>query len=442
VLIGWSVAELKNEQLGGVASVVDRLLKAEDAFGFDTSRRVGVWQPTAREFNRIRSAAEFQDRALLRKPIWESVSRSTRSARQCEEEAASRKTTAYGAARRESLDAIARARELGFQSGQVAKRLEAFNRSFDANVVDAIIRDAMSAIHSVDRALLLAASELMGRWHTSSSLVRSTQDGVSGRHHPPEEALHPEELKERLRARANSSSGGRTMNKRSDNLLDMEHGVGGPRFRWKLAHRRAASTSRCRQTDQQIQQASDYLRMCREIGRASADRAYPTLTAACALVENEQSSRALKLSILGSLPRAEVAAPVGAKQHVIDAAEALFFDIRGQSRASGWMNCHIFVPEAKFGSKELAAKLKLAHFGGPVVARALLDGQEKLPLEEAQQIIDQELQLHAKLQAALEFDLDAQSAERYLKVYLDYDLQRKKLQFEREKFHVDSPSAG
>ncbi|MDA1013723.1 MAG: hypothetical protein O3A00_04620 [Planctomycetota bacterium] len=199
VLAGWSVAELKDEQPGGVTLAVECLLKAEDAFGFDTSRRIGIWQPTAPEMNRIRSAAEFQDRALVRKLIWQSVGRSTCSVRQYWEEIATRTAADYEAARRELMHTLKRARELGFQSSEIAKKLEAFNRSFDKSVVDAIVGDAMAASDSVDRALLLAASELMGHWHKSSSLVRSTEDGVSGRYHPREKALHPEELKERLR---------------------------------------------------------------------------------------------------------------------------------------------------------------------------------------------------------------------------------------------------
>ena len=199
VLAGWAIAELKNEELGAATSTAERLLKAEDAFGFDTSRRLGIWQPAAREFNRICSAVEFQDRALVRKVIWQSINRSTRSARQFEEQTATRTAADYEAARRELMHTLKRARELGFQSSEIAKKLEVFNRSFDKNVVDAIIGDAMAASDSVDRALLLAASELMGHWHKSSSLVRSTEDGVSGRYHPREEALHPEDLKERLR---------------------------------------------------------------------------------------------------------------------------------------------------------------------------------------------------------------------------------------------------
>ncbi|MDA1013722.1 MAG: hypothetical protein O3A00_04615 [Planctomycetota bacterium] len=229
------------------------------------------------------------------------------------------------------------------------------------------------------------------------------------------------------------------MSKLNDNLIDMDRSAAGPAYRWKRAQQLAQSQvlARIKHEDEQIQQATAYLRMFQEIGRESANQKYPTLAAACRIAENEQSFRVLKLSVLGSLPRAEVAVRLGAEQQVIDVAELLFFDIRGLSQASGWMNCHVFVPEAKFGSKELAAKLKLAHYGGPVVTRALLDGQDKLPLEQAQQIIDRELQLHAKLQAALEFDLDAKAAQQFLQVFLEYDLERKKLEFEREKFQFE-----
>ena len=199
MLTAWRVAEVKSELPTGVATVVERLLKAEDAFGFDTSRRVGVWRPTSREFDHIQSAIEFQDRALVRNVIWRSVDCSTFSAREFEEEAAAYNATDYGAVRRQLLQTISRAREIGFQSAEIAKKLQAFNRSFARDVVDAIVRDAMAATDPVDRALLVAASELMEHWHKSSSLVRSTQEGVNGRHRPREEALRPDELKEQLR---------------------------------------------------------------------------------------------------------------------------------------------------------------------------------------------------------------------------------------------------
>ncbi len=176
-----------------------RILKAEDVFGFDSARRVGIWQPIPRELSRIQAAVDFQDREHVRKLIWESVQDSTYFAKQFQSRTTSCNPTDYDAARRELLHTISRARELGLPSSDLAKKLEAFNRSFDKSVVDAIIHDAMLATDSVDRALLLTASDLMGHWHKTSSLVRATEDSASGRYHPREQALEPDELKERLR---------------------------------------------------------------------------------------------------------------------------------------------------------------------------------------------------------------------------------------------------
>lgn len=198
VLVEWNIAELKNEQPELATSVVNRLLKAEDAFGFDTSHRLTIWRPTVREFSRICSAAELQDKAIAQHLIWQSASCSMRSARQMMEDAASRDPMDYSAARNELLGTIAQARKLGFQSPDVVKKLEALNRSFGRSVVDLMVRAALSTTDAVDRALLLAASELMQQWHLSSPVVRSTQDCASGRFPSPDEALSSDELKERL----------------------------------------------------------------------------------------------------------------------------------------------------------------------------------------------------------------------------------------------------
>ncbi len=199
ILTAWNVAALKNELPEGAACVVKHLLKAEDAYGFNATERVRVWQPSARELSRIRSAVEFQDRPLVRTLIGQSVSRSSRSVKRFQAESANPDTTDYGAARRELLRTITKARQLGFQAPEVTKRLEAFNRAFDESVVNAIIRDAMLAPDSVERALLMAASELMGHWHNSSQLVRSTQRSISERRNARDEVMDPDDMKQRLR---------------------------------------------------------------------------------------------------------------------------------------------------------------------------------------------------------------------------------------------------
>ncbi len=193
------VSDLKNELPGEFTVVVQRLLEAEDVFGFDTSGRIEVWQPTDEEFRRICSATEFRDRALVRQLIWESVNWSTRSVREFAEESEHRKTTDYAAAREELLRTIARAREIGFDAPEVTRRLEAFNRSFDKSIVDALIADALSAADPVARSLLMLTAEMMEHWHKTNHLVRWTQEGISQRDLPCEEALHPEQLKERLK---------------------------------------------------------------------------------------------------------------------------------------------------------------------------------------------------------------------------------------------------
>ncbi|WP_437191591.1 hypothetical protein [Planctomicrobium sp. SH527] len=199
VLTSWNIAELKNEQPGLVASIVNRMLKAEEAFGLDTSNRLKIWRPSETEFRRICAAAELQDRTSVRNLIRQSMSYSSCSARCVVEETALRNPMNYSAAREELLKTIAQTRKLGLQSSDIAKKLESFNRSFDASVVTAIIQDAMSATDPVERSLLLAAAELMGYWHKSSPIVRVTQEGASGRFHLQEKSLDSEELKEQLR---------------------------------------------------------------------------------------------------------------------------------------------------------------------------------------------------------------------------------------------------
>lgn len=176
VLIGWCLADLNSDPSETMQTVVTRLNSAEDVFGLDTSTRIAIWQPSADDCRRIGLAAEFADRNQVRRLISQRVQSSTFSVRELPECTSSRSGTDYIVARRELLRTMSRAREFGFQSPDVSKRLEDFNRSFDSSIVDAIIKDAMSAADSIERSLLLAAAELMGSGHASSPLVQSTQN--------------------------------------------------------------------------------------------------------------------------------------------------------------------------------------------------------------------------------------------------------------------------
>ncbi|MCA9123710.1 MAG: hypothetical protein H6822_08640 [Planctomycetaceae bacterium] len=221
--------------------------------------------------------------------------------------------------------------------------------------------------------------------------------------------------------------------------LEMHHSLKGPDFRWQLADRfRTLSRKNELWTwlDKPTQQAIKCLREMRrdERGTGRAIERFPVVAAAFELQRNEKALETLKLSILGDLPTDDISQRMNIDQAVMETAELLFFDIRDKRGATSWMTCHVFMPAVKCGSMELAAKMKVAFFGGPVMANAVLDAQEHLPFDEAQRVVDQEVLLHGKLQAALEFKLNEATAPQFLKTYLDYDLARQKLAFAQEKF--------
>ncbi|SFJ41920.1 hypothetical protein [Planctomicrobium piriforme] len=199
LVIACHLAELKLAPPAEIAAIVKRLLTAEKAFEIETSERVLLWCPTPRDFERICAAVELQDRARIRTLLWNSISRSTRSAQEYAATAASRNPQGYGAARDELREMLAGARTRGVGSADIAKQLESLNRSFDAHIVEAIVQDAMSVANPVERVLLLAAADLIGSWHKSSFLVRAAQGGVDGRPHLREEPLTREEFKEQFR---------------------------------------------------------------------------------------------------------------------------------------------------------------------------------------------------------------------------------------------------
>jgi len=121
-------------------------------------------------------------------------------------------------------------------------------------------------------------------------------------------------------------------------------------------------------------------------------------------------------------------------QTVQETIELLLFDIRGKRDATSWMTCRVFMPAAENGDVDLATKMKIAFFGGPVMALVVLDAGNNLPFGDAQRLVDQEVLLQGKLQAAIEFRLSEATAPQFLKTYLNYNLARQKLDFAREKF--------
>lgn len=226
------------------------------------------------------------------------------------------------------------------------------------------------------------------------------------------------------------------MTTQSVSMNSMKRSFCGPQYVWETAIKVAemASDSHCCEQGPLMRRAVSYLRRRRRGGDQTAEKEFPMIAAACNLAKDEHQFHSLKLMILGAIPRGEIAARLGVELGVVEIAESLFFDIREFKDAAGWMHAHVFYPTLQADQKELGVELKLAYFGGPFIVRALLDAKEGLPLEEAKQVLDQEVLLHTKLQAALEFELSAQTSVRFVEMFLKYDLAKRKLEFQREKF--------
>jgi hypothetical protein len=154
-------------------------------------------------------------------------------------------------------------------------------------------------------------------------------------------------------------------------------------------------------------------------------------------IQNEKVVKRFKVSILGNLPLVEIAERLGMNEDVLATAKELFFDLTGMRHAASWMACHVFIPETKAGDPDLAARMRIAFHRGPAGARAVLDAHDDLPMKEAQRLVDQEILLHSKAQAALEFELTEENSLKYLKLFTSYDIARKRLEFEREKFRYE-----
>jgi len=223
---------------------------------------------------------------------------------------------------------------------------------------------------------------------------------------------------------------------------EMGHVVGGPDYRWRLAEQTVAGMRRqgIGHLDELTRETASYLSLCHDGHVIQAREVHPNIDAACNLFANQEAFNILKFAVLGTIPRPEIASRLNVDLDVISVAEALFFDLTGKREASSWMHAFVFVPEIKAGNVDTAARMRMAFAGGYIVARCLLDAFDGMPLEEAQRMLDLEVLLQCKVKAALELDLDVSQSAEFLKMYFDYDLSRRELDLERDKFKVQCQS--
>jgi hypothetical protein len=213
----------------------------------------------------------------------------------------------------------------------------------------------------------------------------------------------------------------------------------GPEWRWKLAQRGAAGSvpGILLAADDLIKQATDYLGLLAEGhgGGFLAMRSHPQVHAAVGLWNDPLLQTRLKILALGGCPMAEIATRLGLDETTVTTATALFFDVIGQLQARDWVLCTAITKEERDGNTDLAAHLRMAYFGGPLVAQTIVDASERLPVVEADRLYDQSLLLHMKAQQATAVPLRGEkNVVKFLQLFLEYKYKTAKLDLACEKF--------
>lgn len=231
----------------------------------------------------------------------------------------------------------------------------------------------------------------------------------------------------------------------SSRMRKMARSLEGPACRWKQAERLARMDGPLPRatSDDLTRRTAAYLRICRSgpDGASRAAEKYPDVAAAVRLWNNGAMAEQLRILVIANVSIKEIAARLQIDEQIVMTTEPLFFDVRWALDASGWVVGQVIIPEIRAGSLDLAAKLRLAFFGGPVMARAILDARVRAPFESADRLFDREVLLHLKLQEALEAPLGEGERIEFLKLYLQYDINRRRLELDRKKFAYECEHA-
>lgn len=216
----------------------------------------------------------------------------------------------------------------------------------------------------------------------------------------------------------------------------MYHSLDGPSWRWKLAARLADLGSRrlaCI-ADRIVKQAVLFISLLLGDDDATlAAESFPEIAAAKSLWDNPETRQRFIILTLGDCPRDLIAERLGVTLEIVECLELLFFDVRDCRHAKDWINAHVIRAESMSGAYDVAIKYRMAFYGGPVIAQAILDA--RVPLDEVERIDNQKSLLYMKAIEALEIPLkDSKSALQLLKITVDYTCNMKKLELADEKF--------
>ena len=221
-------------------------------------------------------------------------------------------------------------------------------------------------------------------------------------------------------------------------LVQQSFGLYGPGCRWRLASelRPVIPRRMAKHYDQYVLDAHDYIGLCRKgnRGRQQAVAKYPLIAKAEELQKNEVLTGQLQIAVLGELDQPEMEHRFGVEQTVLETWEKLYFAVRGQRGLTGWVHTEIICPAQRDGKVELASRLKLVAAAGPVAARAILDCDSRVPLQEGERLFDRRLKLHLKFDAACDMPFKSdRDRMAFVRLHVEMKGQEQKLQLQERK---------
>lgn len=218
-----------------------------------------------------------------------------------------------------------------------------------------------------------------------------------------------------------------------------QRGLHGPAWRERLARSLPAQVvhSSAKNHDPLVVERRHYLTLC-EGGPNSLERArekFPLVAAAEALSADASTTSMLKLMVLADLPADEIQRRVAIEPAVLATWEGLFFDVRQMWESKGWLAAHVIDHERKYGNPALAARMRVALAGGPLVVAMLLDAEAGLPLDDAARLDDQRMRLHLMTDEALHMPLgSSQEAFAYVEMRAHLMVAEQRLELAERKF--------
>ena len=103
-------------------------------------------------------------------------------------------------------------------------------------------------------------------------------------------------------------------------------------------------------------------------------------------------------------------------------------------KATSWINMHVIEPSAKEGNAKLAARLKLAFTAGPQAVRAILDNEDAIAVDVADELYGKKLQLDVKMDMALTMPMGSvEQRNRFVKYVIELEISTKKLDLAAQK---------